>query len=246
MPENGYAMLSPSQIDNKRRHIMDQQNNEQSSLRLPAWMLALSLLPFIAVVASGLIGFIGNLPVGMRFDKITPPIMAAIQTPWILINLFIGVAVLNGTLAGIIIAYATREKQARPWMIGAIIVNSLALTIAIINMLLRMSVINFNEATLGDSSIFKFASTLGYIGNPLIFLATLLLCVGLAVSGMLRKTGMVIGAISSLLFILAYVPAVSDSMPPFIIAFLWMPIGIALLLKERHATSTRKIALPIS
>jgi hypothetical protein len=225
---------------------MDQQRNEYRSLRLPAWMLALSLLPFIAVVASGLIGFIGKLPVGMRFDEITPQIMAVIQTPWILINLFIGIAVLNGTLAGSIIAYAARRTPARPWMISVIIANFLAVTFTIIGMILRLFVIHFNEATLGDTSIFKFASTVGYIGNPLIFLATLLLCVGLAVSGMLRKTGMVVGAISSLLFVLSYFPAVSNSVPPFIIAFLWMPIGIGLLLKERRTTSTRKIALSVS
>jgi hypothetical protein len=223
---------------------MERQRNEPGSLQLPAWMLTLSLLPFIATVAAGLIGFMEKLPIGMRFDEITPPIMASIRTPWVLINLFIGLAVLNGSLAGIGLAYAVRKTQARPWLIAALGANLLALAVAIIGMMLRISVISFDEATLGENGVFRFVSTLGYIGNPLIFLATFFLSVGLAVSGLLRKIGIVVGVIGGLLFLLSYFPAASDKMPPFVIAFLWMPIGIALLLKQRQETPALEVALP--
>jgi hypothetical protein len=218
------------------------QRHGLPSMVLPAWMLSLSLLPFVAVVATGLIGFMGRLPVGLRFTEITPDIMAMIQTPWVLVNLFVAIAMTNGAAGAAMIAYAARRTREGRWMIGAVGLHGLAVAIAIIGTLLRLSVTTFDEATLGANRSYQWAMTLGYLGTPVLYLATLVLCVGLIASGILRRIGIVVGAISGLLFVVAYVPGVSDGMPPFTIALLWMPIGIGLLLRERRSMAAQAIA----
>lgn len=108
--------------------------------------------------------------------------------------------------------------------------------------LLRLSVTTFDEATLGANRSYQWAMTLGYLGTPVLYLATLVLCVGLIASGILRRIGIVVGTISGLLFLVAYLPGVSDGMPPFTIALLWMPIGIGLLLRDRRRMAAPAIA----
>jgi hypothetical protein len=222
---------------------MDYLNQEYKSLRLPAWQLALSLLPYIVVIAVGIIGFSGALPPGMTFKEITPQIMKAIRLPWAFLNIFIMIATLNIAFAAIMIASATKMTRAHVWMIITIWANVFTIILSIISTMMRIIVINFIEPILGANSVYTFSSTLVTILYPLTFFAIFSLCAGLAVSDILRKTGLIVGAISGLLCVLSFFPDISNSMPPFLLALLMMPVGIGLLRKERQAASKLEVAL---
>ncbi len=206
-------------------------------LRRPAWMLALAMLPFIATVATGAIGFIasGDLPLGVTFNQITPQIMEKIRLTWILLNLFVCIAGLNVAAAMIMLAYAARNTPARPWMIAVMGIYGLTSLNSVFSLILRLSVINFSEGVLGDNPAYILSGWGGEFGYPLALLAILLMCVGLVTSGLLRKTGLVVGAISALLFVLALFPNIRGSIPPFVFGLLVTPLGIGLLIRERRA-----------
>jgi hypothetical protein len=231
------SMLSCLEDIQGRRQILNTENFVYKSHRLPAWMLALSLLPFIATVVTGIIGFVvtGALPLGVTFQQITPQIMAAIRTPWVLLNIFVAVAGMNGALAAMLIANTAKKTKARPWMVTVLATNAILVISSIAGMLLRISVVNFNQAVLGENAAYAFSTTLSNVSYPLTFFGIFVLCFGLVVSGMLRKTGLMIGAISVLLFVLSLFPDIRDSMPPFIFGLLWTPLGVGLLMKERQA-----------
>jgi hypothetical protein len=224
---------------------MQSSSIDQENLRLPAWMLALSIVPYIATIITGVIGFIvsGDLPLGVTFSEITPQIMSEIQVTWVLLNFFVFIAMLNISLGSIQIAQAIQDQKARLWMRAALVLNIVIILQGAVGTVAKWSVINFTEATLAVNGLYSFANTLN-IFFPLPFLAMLALCIGLAVSGALRKTSMVIGSVSALLFVLAVFPEVSKSMPPFIFGLVAMPVGIGLLLKDRRAVMKSDVAVP--
>jgi hypothetical protein len=218
---------------------------DQKYLRWPAWMLALSVAPYIATVATGVIGFIvtGDLPLGVTFNEITPQIMSEIWVAWLLLNLFVFIATLNISLGSILIARNIKDPAARPWMFASLVLNAVIILFSLGNMLARWSVINFNEATLAENGVYAFTNTLS-IFYALPFLAMLMLCTGLVVSGALLKTGLVVGVVCALFFVLALFPEISRSMPPFIFGFVAMPVGIGLLLKGRREAQNTLTAVP--
>jgi hypothetical protein len=216
----------------------------RKNLRLPAWMLALSVVPYIATILTGVIGFIvsGDLPLGVTFNEITPQIMSEIRVTWVLLNFFVFIAMLNISLGSIQIALAIQDQKARFWMRAALVLNVVIILQGAVGTVAKWSVINFTEATLAANGLYSFANTLN-IFLSLPFLAMLALCIGLAASGALRKTSMMIGSVSALLFVLALFPEVSKSMPPFIFGLVAMPVGIGLLLKDRRAVMKSKVAV---
>jgi hypothetical protein len=228
----------------KGDRVMQISSVDRKNLRLPAWMLALSVVPYIATVVTGVVGFIvsGDLPLGVTFNEITPQIMSEIRATWVLLNFFVFIAVLNITLGSIQIARAIRDQKSRPWMRAALVLNVVIILQSALGTVVKWSVINFTEATLAANGLYSFANTLN-IFLSLPFLAMLALCIGLAASGALRKTSMVIGSVSALLFVLALFPEVSKSMPPFIFGLIAMPVGVGLLLKERRAVMESEVAV---
>ena len=223
---------------------MHNSSTDQKKLLLPAWMLALSIIPFIATVVTGVIGFIvsGDLPLGVTFNEITPQIMSEIRVTWLLLNFFVFIASLNISLGSVFTALAIKDPAARPWMLASLLLNVVNLLINVGSIIGRWSVINFTEATLAENEVYAFTNTLNIFALP--FLAMLMLCAGLVVSGVLRKTGLVVGVVCLLFFILALFPEISRSMPPFIFGLIAMPVGIGLLLKRRRAALNTEVAVP--
>jgi hypothetical protein len=214
--------------------------------RLAAWMLTLSMLPFIATVATGVVGFIasGDLPVGVTFDQITPQIMANIRLTWVLLNLFVGIAGLNITIAGILIANSLKTTHARLWMVVVMVLYGLLSINSVFGLVVRLSVINFTESTLGENVAYRLSGWGMDYSYPLTLLAILLLCVGLATSGLLRKTGLVVGLVSALLFVLSLFPEIRGSIPPFVFGLLVTPIGIGFLRQGRRPVAQNKGFVP--
>jgi hypothetical protein len=214
--------------------------------RLAAWMLALSMLPFIATVATGVVGFIasGDLPMGVTFDQITPQIMANIRLTWVLLNLFVGVAGLNIAIGVILVANALKTTHARLWMLAVMVLYSLLSIQSVFSLVVRLSVINFTDNTLGENAAYKLSGWGMDYSYPLSLLVILLLCVGLATSGLLRKTGLVVGLVSALLFVLSLFPEIRGSIPPFVFGLLATPIGIGLLRREQHTAAQNKAVVP--
>lgn len=149
---------------------MVNQSLDASRLRLPAWLLITSTIPFIAIPVTAVAGFVGT-GIG-RFDTITPQQMAIIRTTWILLGILGFSASLLGTIGIAIVSNALKETKARPlaWiaLVGAVgsVVTQAVFTY------LRLSVINFTEANLGMVSSYPLSNTFSYIGYLAAMLMT--------------------------------------------------------------------------
>lgn len=206
--------------------LMATQTINSSHLRLPAFLLVITPLPFIGVFASGILGFAGK--VITTFDKITPDVMATIRLPWIVIFSSLFVAYLLGIAGLSILANSLKDTSARPLAWLTIIGALAGLAILVFNTYLRFTMVNFTEPTLGQTTQWQIASTLVYLAHLVNSATILAASVSLFVSGWLRRTGLVVGVLSGLLFIVGLVPSISYSTPPFVLVFFWLALGIGL------------------
>jgi hypothetical protein len=200
---------------------------QSTSLRLPAILLAISPIPFIGVFAAGLLGFAGKLTT--TFDKITPEVMATISLPWTIIFISTFIAFLLGNLGSGLLANHLKATNARAlsWLVLLGVLANVVIGIG--NLYLRLSMVSFTEATLGQTAQWQISYTLVYIFHLLNFAVLALLGLSLFIGHVLRRTGLVVGILSGLLFIAGLVPSIADRTPPFVFVFLWLALGIGLL-----------------
>ena len=206
---------------------MVNQTLTASRLRLPAWLLIISIIPFIAIPITAAANFI-SAGIG-PFVTITPQQMAVIRNAWILLGIFGFAAQLLGTIGLALTANAVKATAARPLAWLTLIAAVSNVVIHAIFAYLRLSVVSFTEANLGMVSNYVLSSTLIYIGYLTGLLMTCAISVGLYVNGWLRRAGLVISILSGILFLMALVPSISNSIPPLVFFLLWVPLGIGLL-----------------
>lgn len=200
---------------------------QSTSLRLPAIVLTLSPIPFIGVFAAGLLGFVGK--VTTTFDKITPEVMAQIRLPWAIIFISTFLAFLIGNIGLFLLANQFKNTGAR-WVAWLAIIGILvSLVVLVLNVYLRLTMIDFSAPTLGQTPQWATSHTLVYVYHLVNFASTLMICVGLYITSWLRRAGLVVGILSGLLFIAGLVPSITDRTPPFVFVFLWLALGIGLL-----------------
>lgn len=94
---------------------------------------------------------------------------------------------------------------------------------------LRLSVVGFNEATLGLTTNYQMSENMIYAYYLVTLAATFVASLALTITGWLRRVGLTVAALSAILFLLTLIPAVGPAMPPIVFIFLWVPLGIGLL-----------------
>ena len=196
-----------------------------SRMRPAAMLLILAPIAFVAVVAFTLPSMVsGTLRGGL--DELTPQQMATFQLQYIGFHI-LGLAAGGSGAAGIAaLGKALRETKARMWAAIALITGLATLGLQVVLCIGRLTALGFTESTLGQNSTWQW-TTWAYVnlGDPGLALATLAGCAALFVSGVLRRTGLVVGILSAIVLILMIVAGFA----PFVFAFLWLPLGIGLL-----------------
>jgi hypothetical protein len=191
------------------------------------FLLLASPLAFIAVIITAILGF-SNVGV---FEEITPEQMRSIGVAWSIFNTLVPLAILLAMGGIVVLSQALKDTTARlpAWI--AMLLGLVVIAACVLFIIIRISLVNFQEPTLGLNQWYKVSdwAFINIVG-PISMLATVSINFGLFTSGLLRRTGMVIAVLSCILMILAIV----SQFPPFVFSFVWLVLGIALLLRLRH------------
>lgn len=199
---------------------MANQTINTERLRLPAWVLTIQPLVWVATVYIALTALFtaGN------FLYWTPAIMAEHRFPWLAFTTLELVGFLGGFVPAILIIRTLTTTRVRTLAWAAMTCTAIGLALMLVYLALRFSVVDFVEPTLGDTFAFQLA--IGPVGlladiTTLLGIAALGLC--LWQTHLARRTGIVVAVVSILLISLGL------NKPPFIYSLLWLPLGIALL-----------------
>jgi len=212
-------------------------SHNSSDLRSTGLLFLASPFAFIVVILAAILGF---SEVGV-FEKITPTQLRSIQVAWSIFNTFGGLAVLFGMAGVVSLALILKHTQARIAAWVAMISGLVVIAVCILFVVLRISVVDFREATLDLNQRYLVSDwSFLYLVGPLSMIATASIGFGLFTSGFLQITGLVVTIVSIVLLILA----ILSGFPPFIYAFLWLIIGIALLRKKGNPVVLS--AIPVS
>lgn len=207
---------------------MTAQTLSPTRLRLPAILLVFSLLGFMAVIAVTLTIVLPSFPKGL--DPATPQQLTQFQFEYILGQALILLAVMPSISGIALLANTLKETHARrwAWIAFASALATIGLYAVIVS--IRLSVLGgFTEPTLVENNAWQWSSwAFTELADPATAFTTLIACIALFFSGILKRTGLIVGLLSAVLLILAivaeYIPAVY--------IFLWVPLGVALLRRK--------------
>jgi hypothetical protein len=186
-------------------------------LRVAGWMLVLSPLVFalwVAAIASAMSG----TGVDTSAD-LTPAQMSTIRVGWLLAWPLYAIAVSVGA-AGV--ALANRASTGARWLVVASqVASGLSVAAILVDLVLNESMVNFTGARLGDSGAYGPALAMSYLA---IWSAV----VAVALCGLALRTraGVVVAVVGGLLVL---VDMATRMFPPFVVAILWLVIGVGVL-----------------
>jgi hypothetical protein len=215
---------------------MNHATDHNPNLRLPTLLLLASPLAFIAVIVTAITGF---SHVGV-FEEITPEQIQSIRLVWGLFNTLGALAILLAMGGVVALSRSLKNTTARflAWIsmgCGLVVIAACVLFI-----ILRISVVNFQESSLGINPSYQVSDLIFVnIVGPISMLATACISTSLFVTGLLRRTGMVVAVLASILLILAIV----RQFPPFVFSFVWLILGVALLLRIRRQAVLAKVTV---
>jgi hypothetical protein len=194
-----------------------------------------SPLTFVGVIITAILGF---SHVGV-FEEITPDQMRSIGVAWSIFNTLVPLAILLAMGGIVALAQALRDTTARVPAWISMLLGLVVMAACVLFIVIRISLAGFQETTLGLNPWYRVSDwAFTNIVGPVSMLATVSIGIGLFASRFLRRTGMVIAVLSGLLMMLAIV----RQFPPFVFSFLWLVLGIALLLRLRLQSLTAKAA----
>jgi hypothetical protein len=198
-----------------------------TKVKLPAIMFISSLVGFILlmVVVIGLV--LPSFPNGI--GELTSQQMSSFLGKYVLTQALPLVPILLGA-AGIALLYPSlKETDGRLFALLALIVAVLMGVLYLVLVIFRMSLVNFSNDTLNANSVWQWTSW-AYDVLGLIFPAVTTLFIGISLyqSALLKRTGLVIAILSGLLIPLAFFAGY----PAFVFGFLWLAIGIGLLIRK--------------
>jgi hypothetical protein len=212
---------------------MIMQTLTPTQLRLSAWVLALSILPFIALPVTGVIGFVLTVPPGTQvptFNQITPQQMAVIGIAWIAIHIVSFVAFSWGAMGVALLSNQLKATKVRllAWFSQVSMLVSVLIIVA--HTYLRISALGFAEATLGQSTNYQMSENLIYAYYLVALAATLPVSLAVSMTGWLKRVGLAVSVMSGILLLLTLI---APTLPPIVFIFLWVPLGIGLLRQQR-------------
>jgi hypothetical protein len=189
-------------------------------------MFVFSLIGFVLlmIVVIGLV-----LPVFPNgIGELTPQQMSSFLGKYIFTQAFPLVPILLGVV-GIALLYpslkATTGRRFAWLGLAFAVLTGILYTVLII---FRMSLVNFSDAMLSANSVWQWTSwAYDKLGLILPATATLFIGISLYQSGLLRRTGLIIAILSGILILLAFFVGY----PSFVFGFLWLAIGIGLLIQ---------------
>lgn len=200
----------------------------KSQLRLPATLLAISPLTFIALVVSGILVLVPNQI--SLFDNITPEQMATIKIGWISFHIIYGLAVIIGA-SGLILLNERITLHANKWLARiAIGTAGLAITAIILHIGLRVGLINFSELKLSLAPNYSLSSMFTVLSIYVVVLATAVTGFNLYATSVLRRAGLMVAILCAIHFLIAVV--IANAVPPFVVSIWWLAIGVGLLRRD--------------
>ena len=197
-------------------------------LKSSGWLLSLSPLSFVLVVVTAIVTLFSN-NIGL-FDDITPQQMSNIRVGWVIFHFFFALAFAVGGSGLVLLSKALMSTPARVLALATVMCVFLAIASVVAFFAVRSSFVNFTAPKLALASGYKLSNNLVLASQYLITAATVLAGVGLSLSGILRRTGLVV-SIMAALYGVADISGVLV-LPPFVIALLWLVLGIALVRRK--------------
>ncbi|MBS1905156.1 MAG: hypothetical protein JST33_01025 [Actinobacteria bacterium] len=200
--------------------------------RTGGWLLALSPLGYAAVIATmaGVYAGVG------AFGSITRAQMDELGAGWFGSHLLVMLAGWVPAAGAVLIALALLDGEIRSgrWAAWATVaLGAVGAITAIPDLVASAQLQDFTTATLGEDPRWGTSTSLLPLTFGACILQLVLLCAALWLSRTLRTTGLVMGVIS--LAVLVVVLFAAPYVPPFAIALLGCPVGIAWLRGLRSA-----------
>jgi len=163
-------------------------------------------------------------------DPLTPQQMQTSPGVYLFFQLIFLLPVLLGVGGILTLFKPLKESKSRTvaWLMLASTIVAIALVLVLVA--LRLSLVDFTQATLGENSVWRSTSwAFDHLAGPAMAVATLMTGIALFTSGVLRRTGLVVAILSASLGIMAVVGAI---LPPAVIGVLWLALGIGLLRRQ--------------
>lgn len=200
--------------------------------RVGGWLLALSPLGFVVVVAS-MAGIFASAGIG-AFAEITRAQMDALGAGWAIAQALVALAESIVCLGAMLVAWTFVRTQGAGRTLAGAVLGSGAAVIVLVGLGLwnGIAVASFTTPTLGEDPRWTGGVPL-VLSFGLAVLQLVLLAALLWVSRARRVTGLVLGILG--LVVLGVVVAAVDFVPPFVLALLACPMGISWLRGGRSA-----------
>jgi hypothetical protein len=224
-----HSALSQSQtISQTGENDMSIQNPNSLRLRLPATALVASFVGWLVVVVSAAALVFPTYPHGL--GPLTPQQMQTSPGVYLFFQLIFLLPVLLGVVGIFTLFNPLKETKSRTvaWLMLACTIVAIALVLVLVA--LRLSLVGFTDATLGENSLWKSTSwAFDHLVGPAMAIATLMTGIALFISGTLRRTGLVVAILSAALGIMAIFGAI---LPPAVLGLMWLALGIGLLRRK--------------
>lgn len=191
-----------------------------TATRRTAWMLALSPLAFVVLVATVLAIDSGPM------SELSAARLANIAGMWIAYHVVYLVAVVWG--AWCLVRLDRTLSGPLPRISGVFAVLGVLAGVALA--VVRIAMLGAGSGRIGDLGTFPVASVLSMLAVWCVAVATVLTAVALSTEGMLRRTGLVVAVLGGL-YVVADVVS-GGGFPPFTVALLWLAVGVALLVRR--------------
>jgi hypothetical protein len=204
---------------------MSNQNPNPSHLRLPAIALVASFGGWLLVVIVAAALVFPTYPQGL--GQLTPQQMQTSPGMYRFFQLIFLVPVLLGVSGIVALFNQLKGTKARTmtWLMLTSTTGALALVFVLVA--LRLNLVSFTEATLGQNNVWQSTSwAFDHLVGPTMAVATLMAGIALFTSGLLRRTGLAVAILSATLGIAAIFGAI---LPPAVLGLLWLALGLGLL-----------------
>lgn len=188
--------------------------------RRSAWKLALSPLPFAALVVAVVATMSGTEVSG--YADLTRDQMDSIRVGWALMWPVYALAVLFGLSALFMLNRALRGTLATA---SQVFVGVSAVAI-LANLVLNEIAAGFDTARLGLDGAYDASLVASYASIWAATVATILTALALRASGLLRRAGLVVAVLAGACLAL---DVVTRALPPFMVAVFWVVLGVGLL-----------------
>jgi hypothetical protein len=202
-----------------------------SRLRRIGWLLALSPVSSLVWVAA-VVTTMSRSGVDQAAD-LTQGQMDAIRIGWAVQWMLYAVVVIVISAA---LASLNRILQAQaPGLAVAAQIAAVVSILAVVAVLvLRLAAIGFSGPRLGDNNAYTWSLAASYVSTWAAAATTVLTGLALRISGLLRRTGLIVAVLCAAFLAL---DIVTRAVPPWLFTFLWLAAGVGLL-RRRVPSST--------